>query len=120
MTKTYFKFDLPKEKGYSPNWCGSVYMGNIKNPKVLFYDEQEGYGVASCETPENELDKNLTPITEKEALSLLAKTGEKDYLDKVYVGNEIKLKWNKKPYEAPYQPLEMFTAKADMEESDGR
>ena len=69
MTKTYFKFDLPKEKGYSPDWCGSGYMGNIRNHKVLFYDEQEGYGVASCDTPKAELDKNLLPITEEEVIS---------------------------------------------------
>lgn len=68
MAKTYFRFDIPEGLGYSPDWCGECYVP--RNPAVLFYNEPQGFGVASCDTPSEELDKNLIPITEEEAEKL--------------------------------------------------
>jgi hypothetical protein len=85
---TYFKFNLPKENGYSPDWCGDCYVP--KNPKVWFYNEPMGFGVATCDTPEAELDKNLTPISEKEAMSLQKEAEAKQFSAGVYIGETLK------------------------------
>ncbi len=93
MTKTYFRFDLPKEKGYSPDWCGSGYMGNIRNHKVLFYDEQEGYGVASCDTAKTELDPAFTALSKTEADKLISGVKGKKGQAGVFVEEALKDKW---------------------------
>jgi hypothetical protein len=91
-------------------------MGNIRNHKVLFYDEQEGYGVASCDTAKTELDPNLTAITEKTALSLLAKLDDKQ--NGVYMGADIRYKWDKRKEKAPVIPIEYYTGKIETAEEE--
>jgi hypothetical protein len=87
----HFKFKLPEKLGYSPDWCGECYVP--KNPKVLFYDEQNGIGVASCDTTKAELDKNLTYITKTEAENLLKDVEKRKYQAGVFVDDVIKDKW---------------------------
>jgi len=92
---SYFKFELPEGKGYSPNWCGSCFVP--KNPKVLAYNEPEGFGIACCDTPKEDLDLNLTVLSEEEALSLVAEASKQKGSAGVFVEETLTDKWLAEP-----------------------
>ena len=109
----YFKAQLPKELGYSPGHIGDCYMP--KNPKVLFYNEQSGIVVASCDTKPEELDPNLTPIAEDEVMGLLEEARGIEDQAGIFEGDTLHDKWLPEAVGIERVPVELEKA----EEGEG-
>ena len=88
---TYFTFSLPKQNGYSSDWCGECFVP--KNPNVLLYNEQAGIGLASCDTEPIDLDPNLTPISEAEAIKIMDEVEAVNGQAGIFVGKTLRDKW---------------------------
>ncbi|MFA4973648.1 MAG: hypothetical protein WC683_13640 [bacterium] len=64
----YFRFEIPKGLRYSPGWFGTM-PKCPRNVVVDLYNEGAGYGLAHTS---DVLPKEVTALTEKNALALLA------------------------------------------------
>jgi len=62
-----------------------------KNVKVLLYNDNEGYGIA--ETPDKVTQKELTVLTEVDALTQLSAVKDEDG---VFIGDTLVTRWDAK------------------------
>ncbi len=103
----YFRFEIPTNKdgtraSYSPGWHGTLNKCP-KNVTVLLYNDKEGYGIASSE--DTFVPKEVTVLTEKDALNILSMVTERK---EVYFGDRLNYRWdgNYHKYETcPYKEI---------------
>lgn len=88
----YFRFEIPtmpdgKRVTYSPGWHGTM-PKCPRDVEVLLYNDKEGFGIAKSE--DAFVPQEVTAVTEKEALDLVA--AQKDE-DGVYFGQKLADRW---------------------------
>ncbi len=89
----FFRFEIPTNADgsrvtYSPGWHGTL-PHCPANVTVLLYNDKEGYGIAKTE--DTFVPKEVTVITEEEALTLLATVKDEE---QVYSGEKLADRWN--------------------------
>ena len=92
-TKTYFRFDIPKNPDgsaieYSQGWFGRM-QGVPKNTTVVAYNDKEGYGIAYT-TDTKTLPKEVTAISQATADSTTASLRD---IKGVYFGTKLVERW---------------------------
>ncbi len=85
--ETYFRFTIPPDCEYSPNWFGEMDFCP-QNVEVIYYDDVSGFGIAytidTLVTPEMEV------IEEAEALGILDNAIDSEG---VYFGDKLEDRW---------------------------
>jgi hypothetical protein len=100
VVKNYFSTHYDRVDSYSPGWYGT----RDKAPKaiILLYDDHECFCVGYME---QELPKDLTPLTEQQALDIVSKYQNKE---KVFSSEKLLNRWKEKKRDEEGKELNEF------------